>query len=192
MNGNPFHRCVLLVDNTNLFIGGQQLSAQRKGIRRKRRHDVPSDPSWRLDFEGLRDCLAAGREVYAALMVGSSPAGCETVWEESAEAAGFTVVVHDMNRRREEKAVDTELVARGVEIICSAQEPMALVLASGDRDYVPLVELAQRHGWLVEMAAFQSSFPPEGEMAKMVNRVRPLDECLEQVGRCEYAWPEAA
>lgn len=183
-------RCVILIDNTNLFIGGQQLSAERKGVRRRGWHDhAPTDPSWRLDFDGLKSCLAQGREVFAAIMVGSTPPDEESVWREAAEAAGFTVIVHETNGCGQEKAVDTELVARGAEIICSAEEPMTLVLASGDRDYVPLADVAHRRGWTVEMWAFSSSFSRHGEMAETADRVRDLDECLDQIGRCEFDWP---
>src|SRR4051794_18223572 len=63
--------CVVLVDNSNLFIGGQQLSALRKGVgRQDGDHHDASDPSWRIDFDALLTCLAAGRNVYAAVMVG--------------------------------------------------------------------------------------------------------------------------
>src|ERR1700744_2562929 len=53
-----------------------------------------------------------------------------------------------------EKAVDTELVAQGTEIICTCGEVMDLVIVSGDRDFIPLVQVAHRRGWSVEMAAF--------------------------------------
>ncbi len=188
-------QCAILIDNTNLFIGGQQLSAERKGIHHRHRshshhHDL-SDPSWRLDFEALRRCLARGRTVYAALMVGSSAPHEDSVWEAAAKAAGFTVVVHETNAHHEEKAVDTELVARGTEIICTAPQPMVLVLASGDRDYVPLVAVAHRNGWTVELCAFTSSFSPEGELARAVDQVRPLDDCFDTISRYEFDWHPA-
>jgi len=182
--------CVILVDNTNLFIGGQQLSARRKGVKRRRgeRHD-PSDPSWRLDFEALLACLAGGRRVRAAVMVGSTPPEMESAWQEAAEAAGFRTIVQELSPRRDEKAVDTELVARGTELICDAEHPMTLVLASGDRDYVPLAEVAHRHRWEVELCAFRASFSRDGELAEAVDEFRPLDDCFEEIGRCEFAWP---
>jgi hypothetical protein len=182
------NRCVILVDNSNLFIGGKQLAAERKGARRRGRGDAPSDPSWRLDFDALHTCLADGRQVHVAVMVGSHPPESESPWEESARGAGFELLVQETNPRNKEKAVDTALAVRGTEIICAATEPMVLVLAAGDRDYVPLVEVAQRHGWEVELCAFQSSYGAHGELAEMVTRVRPLDDCFDQLSRYEFEW----
>jgi uncharacterized LabA/DUF88 family protein len=59
---------------------------------------------------------------------------------------------------------------------------MTLVIGSGDRDFVPLVEAAHRHQWDVELCAFRNSFDGEGELARAVDRVRPLDEAFEKIG----------
>lgn len=180
-------RCVILVDNSNVFIGGRKYSAIQKGVE-PNGHGDPVDPSWRLDFEKLLACLASGRSIHAALMVGSSRSEDDPVWE-SADQAGFDVVVHERKPGRGEKAVDTELVARGTEIITTTEKPMVLVITSGDADYLPLVDVAHRWDWKVEMAAFAESFDPNGVMARSVERVRLLDECFEQIGQCEYEWP---
>jgi hypothetical protein len=48
------NQCAILIDNTNLCIGGQQWSAERKGVRRAQRSHHRAldrcDPSWRLDL----------------------------------------------------------------------------------------------------------------------------------------------
>jgi len=44
-------------------------------------------------------------------------------------------------------------------------------------------------GWTVEMAAFESAFSNEGEMATSVDKIRPLDELLDKLGTCSYKWP---
>lgn len=182
-------KCVILVDNSNVFIGGRKYSAIQKGINgRGRNGDAPRDPSWRLNFDALLPCLAEGREIHAAIMVGSGRSEDEPVWHSASEA-GFTVIVHERKPGHGEKAVDTELVARGTETITTAEEPMVLVLAAGDLDYLPLVEVARRWEWQVELCAFTESFDPEGDLAKAVDRVRPLEECFESIGRCEYPWP---
>jgi uncharacterized LabA/DUF88 family protein len=180
---------VILVDNSNIFIGGRKFSARRKGVTEANgRDDEPRDPSWRLDFETLLACLADGRSVHAAVMVGSGNPDLDSVWEP-ARQSGFEVIVHD-RRRGGEKAVDTELVAQGTEIIATAEQPLVLVLASGDLDFLPLIEVAKRHGWRTELCAFSTDFDPNGELARSVDRVRRLDDCFTQIGRCEWQWPE--
>lgn len=180
-------KCVVLVDNSNVFIQGRKHSARVKGAPLLPNGKTASDPSWRIDFGGLLNVLADRREIHAAILVGSRPPANDSVWR----AAGrlFTVFVHDRDVNNKEKAVDTELVAQGTEIICTAPEPMALVIASGDRDFIPLVRIAQRRGWEVEMCAFTSAFSHYGEMASTVDRVRPLDADFTAIGHNDFPWP---
>ena len=183
------NQCVILVDNSNIFIQGRKFSAIQKGVMAPAVGKQPSDPSWRIDFGGLLDVLADGRKIHAAVLVGSRPPRNDKMWK----AAGrlFTVFLHDRDAANKEKAVDTELVVRGTEIICTAEKPMALVLASGDRDFLPIVRLAQRYGWEVEMCAFESAFSRTGEMAKTVNTIRSLDSKFTAIGHCDFPWPDA-
>ncbi len=190
-------RCVILVDNSNLFIAGRQLAAKRNGANGKRNgkeeksrapekgsrggEGPPRDAKWRLDFDALYRCLAADREVHAAIMVGSAPSDEEAGWDVAARAAGFQTIVQRREPGLGEKEVDTELVARGAELIAGTDAVMVLVLGSGDRDYVPLVELAKRHGWDVELRAFKSSYDNGGELAGKSDRVLPLDECFDEL-----------
>jgi uncharacterized LabA/DUF88 family protein len=187
-------KCVILVDNSNLFIGGRKYSAQQKGVEpeHSESHDV-SDPSWRIKYDTLLPRLARGRDVHAAIMVASCPADRDNdpVWA-SARDVGFEVIVHERAPGRGEKAVDTEIVARGTELIATAEEPMDLVLVSGDKDYVPLVEVAHRHGWKVEICAFTSSYDPGGELAQAVEKVRPLDDIFAQIGYHDFEWPNGS
>lgn len=181
-------KCVILVDNSNVFIEGQKFSAKSKGVTTLTPAGrLPHDPSWRIDFAGLLGCLADGREIHAAILVGSRPPKNDAVWKMAADH--FKVFVHDRDMNNKEKAVDTELVAQGTEIICDAPEPMDLVIASGDRDFIPLVKIAQRRNWQVEMCAFESAFGKYGEMATSVNKVRPLNSDFATIGHCDFAWP---
>ncbi len=166
--------CVVVVDNSNIFIEGRKYSSVSQG------KSGEMDYSWRIDFGRLLAFLANGRTIHEAFLVGSRPPSSDSVWA-SAEQLGFQVVVHDRDSQGREKAVDTELVALGTEAICVAPRAMALVIASGDRDFIPLVKVAKRRNWHVEMAAFTSSFSYAGEMAKSVDLVRSLDSALSQI-----------
>jgi uncharacterized LabA/DUF88 family protein len=179
-------KCVIVVDNSNIFIEGQKYSATAKGQQDQSRSVC--DPSWRIDFGNLLTRLAEGRAIHAAVLVGSRPPANDSVWK-SAEQLGFTVTVHDRDNQGKEKAVDTELVAQGTEIIVAAPEPMTLVIASGDRDFIPLVSVAHRRKWLVEMAAFSSAFSAVGQMATSVDKVRPLETVFKDIGHNAFKWP---
>ena len=182
-------KCVIVVDNSNVFIEGQKHSAAKKGVKKLNPTDrEPCDPSWRIDFDKLLSRLANGRQIHAAILVGSRPPANDSVWK-SAEQLGFTVTVHDRDSQHREKAVDTELVAQGTEIICDAKEPMTLVIASGDRDFIPLVSVAHRRKWDVEMAAFSSAFSATGDMATSVDKVRPLELEFDSIGSNAFKWP---
>ncbi|WP_025090301.1 NYN domain-containing protein [Brucella intermedia] len=181
--------CVILVDNSNIFIEGQKASAVRRG-----QHPAvgggkqPSDPSWRIDFSRLLSHLAEGRDIHSAFLVGSRPPPKDDVWQ-MAQNGGFEVITHDRDSRNKEKAVDTELVAQGTLAVATGPENGVLVIASGDRDFIPLVNIAHKRGWTVEMAAFQSSFTVDGEMASAVDRTRPLDGSLDLIGHNAFKWP---
>jgi len=146
------------------------------------------DISWRIDFEKLLTRLADGRKIRSAILVGSRPPPNDAVWK-MAEQSGFTVITHDRDAANKEKAVDTELVARGTLIIATTPAPAVLVIASGDRDFLPLVNVAHELKWTVEMAAFSSAFAPHGQMAISVDKVRPLDGSLDLIGHCAFDWP---
>lgn len=181
--------CVILVDNSNIFIEGQKCSAYRKG-----QHPTatdfrrPQDPSWRLDFAKLLAFLADGRNIHKAFLVGSRPPPKDDVWK-MAENGGFKVITHDRDTNNKEKAVDTELVAQGTLAVALGPAEGVLIIGSGDRDFIPLVNIAHERGWTVEMVAFSSAFTAVGEMAMSVDKTRPLDGSLDLIGHNAYQWP---
>jgi uncharacterized LabA/DUF88 family protein len=180
---------VIIVDNSNIFIEGQKYSAKVKGMVKTNPNDQdPQDPSWRIDFGNLLNAVASGRVVCHAILVGSRPPQNDTVWK-AAKSYGFNVTVHDRNSHNEEKAVDTELVAQGTEIIVTMPRSMNLAILSGDRDFIPLVNVAHRRGWQVEMWAFRNAYNPKGQMAESVDKICPLDNVFGGIGSNIYQWP---
>ena len=174
--------CLILVDNSNIYIEGTKYSARLKGIMKSRTDDRdPQDPSWRIDFGRLLKHLSSGRNIHAAILVGSKPPPNDSVWQ-SARDNGFEVRLHARDSNNREKAVDTELVARGTLLIARAPNPMTLVIASGDRDFIPLVNMAHEENWSVEMCAFSSAYSDSGEMANSVDVVRPLEQGFSEIG----------
>lgn len=183
-------KCLIVVDNSNIFIEGQKFSAKTKGIVKSSpsERDI-CDPSWRINFGGLLREIAEGQEIISAILVGSRPPKSDSIWD-AAKQNGFSVTVHDRNSQNEEKAVDTELVVQGTEIICTTPEPGILKILSGDRDFIPLVSVAHRRKWFVEMWAFSNAYNPGGEMARSVDGIKPLDNIFHKIGTYESpSWP---
>lgn len=184
--------CVLLVDNSNIFIEARKLSAARKGVTALTPEGkAQQDPSWKLDYTGLLTTLGDGRNIREAFLAGSRPPPNDNVWKMAAQS-GFKVKTHDRDANNKEKAVDAELVAQGTRTICTTKPPGVLVIASGDRDFIPLVNIAKEMGWTVEMAAFKSAYSERGEMARAVHKIRPLDDVFDKLGNCAYTWPAPA
>ena len=182
-------QCLILVDNSNIYIEGAKYSAKRKGVQKTTLDERdPQDPSWRIDFGRLLGYLANGKTISHAILVGSRPPPNDNVWE-SAKAGGFEVIVHDRDANNREKSVDTELVAQGTRTIVRSAQPMTLIIASGDRDFIPLVNVAHEENWSVEMCAFTSAYSQWGDMANAVDIVRPLDQGFADIGFHDFEWP---
>jgi uncharacterized LabA/DUF88 family protein len=182
-------KCVILIDNSNVFIEGQKFSAKQKGFTGKNEFEKDyCDPSWRIDFGNLIHEIANGLIITKAILVGSTPPASDSIWE-AAKKSGFEVTTHERSSSGKEKAVDTELVAKGTEIICLSPEPQVLKLLSGDRDFIPLIGIANRRSWETEMWAFTSSFSFSGEMAQSVTTVKTLDSIFTNIGMNAFTWP---
>ena len=181
-------KCVIIVDNSNVWIEGKKFSAKQKGIKAENDAEDAEDPSWRIDFGKLLSTIADGKEISHAILVGSEPPQNDSLWD-AAKKQGFEVKVHARNYIGKEKAVDTEIVMRGTRIICCSEQPGVLKLLSGDRDFLPLVECATEEGWDTVMWAFTNAFNEYGEMAQAVNTIKPLDDVFDLIGRYEFKWP---
>lgn len=181
--------CVILVDNSNIFIEGRKLSAKNKGVTELTPEGkIPHDPSWRIDFGKLIQKVSEDQKIIKAILVGSIPPESDSIWN-AAQNKGFDVITHKRNSSGKEKQVDTELAVQGSEIICEISssreedDEFILKLLSGDADFLPLIKLANRKNWETEMWAFNSSFQGNGEMAQTVTRVKPLDNIFNDIGK---------
>lgn len=171
--------CVVLVDNSNVWIEGIKLSAKRnKDIQNKQQCDY----SWRINFDKLLHVVANKRNIKKTMLVGSKPPMNDKIWE-SAKRKGFEVTTFDRNSQGKEKAIDTEIVARGVEIIVSLPNPATLILLSGDSDFLPLIRIANERGWKTEVWAFKSALPKYADsIVSSVDYVGYLDDVFEEIG----------
>ena len=173
--------CLILVDNSNTFICGQELSAK------KRKLEYPQDFSWRIDFGSLLREVANGCRIINALLVGSTPPPNDSLWN-SARQGGFEVKTYERSPSGGEKVVDTEILASGLKVIYKHPKPAVLKLLSGDREFIPLVREAYEAGWETELWGFSHCI--SNELQQMAHRVILLDDMLEVVGRYEGLPPK--
>jgi uncharacterized LabA/DUF88 family protein len=127
--------------------------------------------------------VANGHKIIKAILVGSTPPPNDSLWR-AAESQGFEVITHERSYSTgEEKAVDTELLASGLEILYEHPEPAILKLLSGDRDFIPLIKRAYKKGWETELWGFSASISIE--LSQTVSRVQLLDSVFDKIGNRE-------
>lgn len=144
------------VDNSNVFIEGQRVSAVEKGLARDINDAMDcgiTDPHWGIDYGALHNIVCGQpSEIGAARLCGSIPPG-DSFWK-MVERHGFDVRTYDRNVIGKEKKVDVTItlwmirdaysgaIKRGVDEI---------TLVAGDNDYVPVVEDLVENGHTVDV-----------------------------------------
>ena len=166
---NKMDECLILVDNSNIFIAGQTFSAKKRNL------SFPQDYSWRIDFGALLHEVANGHTIIKAILVGSTPSPNDSLWS-AAKNVGFDVKTYERTPSGE-KVVDTELLASGLKVVYKHPRPAVLKLLSGDRDFIPLIRNAYEEGWETELWGFSSSI--SNDLQQLVNRVILLDDVFD-------------
>jgi hypothetical protein len=151
----------LYVDNSSFAIGGMQVSAVAKGIApdiwAAMEHRI-LDYGWRADFGKLYNFAGGDRDGFANLY-GSRPRPNDSLWA-IAEAAGFTVTVHDRTLAGREKRTAATIVR---DIMRDSYERMSarkdiVTLVAGDADYVPVLEDVMRRGIQFDVVFWEHAF----------------------------------
>jgi uncharacterized LabA/DUF88 family protein len=173
--------CLILVDNSNIFIEGMKFSVGKKGIHAiSPDQTTPCDYSWRIDFGALLKQVANGYKIIKAALAGSTPPPNDSL-REAAESQGFEVTTYERGFSGE-KAIDTELVVCGLKIIYKHPVAAVLKLLSGDRrDFIPLLKAAYEERWETELWGFSDSISPE--LSVIANRTQILDSVFDQIGK---------
>lgn len=170
----------LFVDNSNLWIEGMKVSAVHKGM-------VPdvfaatelriTDATWRVDFGKLYKVLNGNIKV--AYMYGSIPPPNDSLWE-SARLAGFQVKTFERSRYdNREKKVDAQLAADMFEVAVDEAKPEdTIILVSGDKDYVPIIEKIKKRKLCIIAAFWEHA---ASELVNSVDKFIPLDSLLNEI-----------
>jgi uncharacterized LabA/DUF88 family protein len=138
------------VDNSNVWIEGMRLSAVRKGLATSITDAMNrkiTDQDWTYDFGKLYELICPeNQKVGRSSLFGSRPPENDSIWN-LARKEGFQVFLFDRNYANKEKQVD---VAISTQIMEDSYEHMKegdmVLLASGDRDYLPTIASLARRG----------------------------------------------
>lgn len=135
----------IYVDNSNVFIEGQRVSAVRKGLASTISYAMENrvlDPEYRMSFGKLYSFVAGNdrAETARAMLFGSRPPENDAIWN-MAKKAGFEVVTYDRNYANKEKKIDTGIVAALTrDAYRNAKKGDVFTIVAGDGDYVPAIE----------------------------------------------------
>src|SRR5258708_18814235 len=101
----------IYVDNSNLFIEGQRVSAVKRG-QAANIFDAMNkgilDFDWNLDYGKLYEVVCGSRDDVAGARLWGSPPPGDSFWE-MVKRKGFEVQVYDKNAANKEKKVDTAI-----------------------------------------------------------------------------------
>jgi hypothetical protein len=140
------------VDNSNVWIEGQRISAVRKGLARdliEAMNERVVDHDWSYDFGRLYEIACPdGVPIGRSKLWGSKPPENDSLWAR-ARHEGFEVETFERNVANKEKRVDNAIGATMLEdaflFMKPAQQDMA-VLVGGDGDFLPTFEVLRRRG----------------------------------------------
>ena len=146
----------IYVDNSNVFIEGQRVSAVNQGMALDI-YDAMSngilDFNYRISFGKLFQYVAGAdrKKTARAMLFGSRPPQNDAIWN-LAKNAGFEVVTYDRNASNKEKKIDTGIVASMTrDAYRNAKDGDVFTLVSGDRDYVPAIEQLVKDQYQVDV-----------------------------------------
>jgi len=144
------------VDNSNVFIEGQRVSAVRQKLAQNIVEAMSQgiiDHSWRIDYGKLHS-IVCGRpdEIGGASLWGSPPPG-DTFWK-MVESYGFKSTIYERSVAGKEKKVDVAIAHRMTKDAYTVidRTSSGITLVAGDKDYVPVVEDLKSEGFVIIVA----------------------------------------
>ena len=136
----PDQRVAILIDAQNMYHSAKHLHGAK------------------VNFGALVQAVAAGRPIIRAIAyVAKSKTGEEQAFFDALSQSGIELKIKDVQEFASgEKKADWD-VGMTVDAVKLAPRADAIVLVTGDGDFVPLVEYLKAHGVLAEVAAFSES-----------------------------------
>lgn len=156
---------ILLIDNSNIFIGLNRFYTSNANSSRLR---------VRFDYIKFTKIFFDNKKQVEKILVGSTPPPNDNFWSFMIKK-GFKVTTFERTINGE-KAVDTELVAQGLDAINNYDIPGRLVLMSGDSDMLPLVQRAHDKGWEVIIWTWKDSITTSYKKSAYIDSVLFIDD----------------
>lgn len=112
-----------------------------------------TDQGWTYDFGKLYKAICPeGEKIGRSSLFGSRPPKNDSLWE-LARVEGFEVFTFDRNFANREKQVDVAISTKILEdSFLHMKVGDRLVLVSGDRDYIPVIESLRSRGFPTTVA----------------------------------------
>lgn len=149
----PGLRCAY-VDNSNVFIEGQRVSAIAKGMAldindalRRRVFDL----TWRLDFGKLHQILFGEHYERGCAKLWGSPPPQDSFWKVL-ESKGWQITTYKRGSKKE-KAVDVAMAYQIAKDVARIDKSTSeIIIVTGDNDFVPVVQDLVAEGYNVTVA----------------------------------------
>lgn len=162
----------LYLDNSNVFIEGQRVSAARHDP--SKRLTKVLDKQYRLDFGKLIEITCGFKTDLGKLMFyGSEPPPTDSVWA-AAKQHGFKNNIFQRSKHNKEKMVDTQLTVDLMRDIYTELDPAndRIIIVAGDADYVPAIRAARDKGFHVKVAFWKHA---SAEIKKAASEFQALN-----------------
>ncbi|MFI5300352.1 MAG: NYN domain-containing protein [Polyangiales bacterium] len=144
------------VDNSNVFIEGQRVSAVAKGQARNIYEAMNSgllDHGWNIDYGKLHKIVCGPAEEIGGANLWGSPPPSDSFWK-MVESHGFKVTTYEKSLSGKEKKVDVAIAHRMTKDAYTLIDrgTSGITLVSGDKDFVPVVADLRSEGFTVIVA----------------------------------------
>lgn len=177
-------RNYIYVDNSNVFIEGQRVSAVKRGHARSIVEAMNRrilDFDWNVDYGRLYEIICGDvNQVGAARLWGSPPPG-DSLWQ-MVKRNGWDVEIFQRSFAGKEKKVDVAIATRMMQDAFTIMPPggAEITLVAGDRDFVPVVAALVAEGFPVCVAFWSHA---SRELRETATSFFSLDPYVDIVGR---------
>jgi uncharacterized LabA/DUF88 family protein len=176
----------IYVDNSNLFIEGQRLSAVRQGYAVDIRDAMERrifDFNWNIDYGKLHDFLSKQGILKSVKLWGSIPP-TDSFWK-MVESKGFQVRTFERGVSGQEKKVDVAIAHQLTKDVYSGvinKSEDTIVLVAGDKDFVPVIEDLVSEGYNVHIVFWNHAARELKDSASYFINLNPQIEVIRNGG----------